>query len=320
VGQQDRMSSSIPGKRQLPASRFDLSTYVGRVKHSAEISDPRALLLSSEGLSRAIDVIKEYKAGKRQLTPEVWKAKNAVDATIHPDTGEKVFLPWRMSCFVLTNLVVTAGMLTPGLTTLGTVGWQITNQSVNVAINYSNANKTLPLSTQQVALSYLLAVSASCGVAIGANRIVPRMPLGAGAKETLGRLVPFLAVATAGLLNVFLMRGNEIQRGIEITGQDGEKLGLSKKAAWLAVGETGASRVLNATPVMVVPALALVALQRRGLPRRWVLATNLGLILSTSLVALPFALGVFPQRQTVDGNRLEEAFHGNGPVQFNRGM
>lgn len=31
------------------------------------------------------------------------------------DTGDKVFLPFRMSCYVLTNLVVTAGMLTPGL-------------------------------------------------------------------------------------------------------------------------------------------------------------------------------------------------------------
>lgn len=31
------------------------------------------------------------------------------------DTGEPVLLPFRMSCFVLSNLVVTAGMLTPGL-------------------------------------------------------------------------------------------------------------------------------------------------------------------------------------------------------------
>jgi hypothetical protein len=31
------------------------------------------------------------------------------------DTGEPVFLPFRMSAYVLSNLVVTAGMLTPGL-------------------------------------------------------------------------------------------------------------------------------------------------------------------------------------------------------------
>lgn len=31
------------------------------------------------------------------------------------DTGEPVFLPFRMSAYVLTNLIVTGGMLTPGL-------------------------------------------------------------------------------------------------------------------------------------------------------------------------------------------------------------
>lgn len=31
------------------------------------------------------------------------------------DTGEPVLLPFRMSCFAISNLVVTAGMLSPGL-------------------------------------------------------------------------------------------------------------------------------------------------------------------------------------------------------------
>lgn len=49
----------------------------------------------------------------------VWSSKSIeMDADISSfslDTGETVFLPFRMSCYVLTNLVVTAGMLTPGL-------------------------------------------------------------------------------------------------------------------------------------------------------------------------------------------------------------
>lgn len=35
------MSASLSGNRDLPASQYDLSTYWGRVKQSAEIADPR---------------------------------------------------------------------------------------------------------------------------------------------------------------------------------------------------------------------------------------------------------------------------------------
>jgi hypothetical protein len=88
--------------------------------------------------------------------------------------------------------------------------------------------------------------------------------------------VPFAAVATAGVLNVFLMRGEEIRQGIDVypalsevekrrveTGDvEIKPLGKSKKAATLAVGETAISRVLNATPIMVLPPLLLVRLQK----------------------------------------------------------
>lgn len=107
------------------------------------------LFVSSSGLENAKRLVAGYKQGQIPLmTPELWQAKKVVDSTLHPglllllflfclieivpmgvlvfvsgllfffvqiDTGEPVFLPFRMSCFVLSNLVVTAGMLTPGL-------------------------------------------------------------------------------------------------------------------------------------------------------------------------------------------------------------
>jgi hypothetical protein len=74
------------------------------------------LLVSPAGLEQAKGLIASYKQNKIPLmTPELWKAKKVVDSTLHPDTGEPVMLPFRMSAYVLTNLVVTAGMLTPGL-------------------------------------------------------------------------------------------------------------------------------------------------------------------------------------------------------------
>jgi hypothetical protein len=72
------------------------------------------------------------------------------------------------------------------------------------------------------------------------------------------------------------MRGEEIRRGIDVyrvtdeeeklvkekEGGGIESLGKSKKAAMLAVGETAISRVVNATPIMVLPPLILVRLQK----------------------------------------------------------
>lgn len=246
-----------------------------------------------------------------------------------------------MSSFVLSNLIVTAGMLTPNLSTAGTLGWQVTNQSLNVAINASNANKSSPLSTSTLIQSYLLAVSASCSVALGLNAMVPRLRVSQNARMVLRRLVPFAAVASAGALNVFLMRSEEIRRGIDVfpvqsesekaerekSGKVVRSLGKSRKAATLAVGETAISRVLNATPIMVIPPLILVRLEKMDWLKtrpRMVLPVNLGLILTTSIFALPLALAAFPQRQCIDVNKLEEEFHGRGgmggAVEFNRGI
>ena len=277
------------------------------------------------------------------------------------ETGEPVFLPFRMSCFALSNLVVTGGMLTPGLQvspgteqyiclslttsqTTGTLLWQITNQSLNVAINNANANKSNPLSTSKMAQSYFLAVGASCSVALGLNALVPRLKrVSPSTKLILTRLVPFAAVATAGALNVFLMRGEEIRKGIDVypilsdddkaklaaegKSETVESLGKSKKAATLAVSETAISRVLNSSPIMVIPPLVLVRLQKQEWLKRnprLTLPVNLGLILTTSLFALPLALGAFPQRQAVDASSLEEEFWGKGgeggKVAFNRGI
>lgn len=328
------MASSIAGPVPLPDSRFDLSTYWGRVKHCAEISDPTMLLNTKSDIDHAKRVVWDYRNGVTgKLTPEFWRSKKVLDSTLHPDTGETVFLPFRMSSCVLSNLVVTAGMLTPGLGTMGTVFWQVANQSLNVAINISNANKSHPLTTKQISTNYTMAVTASCSVALGLNALVPKLKsLKPNTKMILGRLVPFAAVVSAGIANVFLMRSEELKKGISVYDKDGNDLGSSKKAAFYAVGETAASRVINAAPVMAIPPLILVRLQKtrllRGRSKLAETAVNIGLIFVTALVALPPALAVFPQREIMATEKLEKEFHNlkdkNGnkidQVEFNRGI
>lgn len=291
------------------------------------------LFTSARQLEDAKKHISDYRNGiHKELSQEFWTSKKILDSTVHPDTGETVILPFRMSSCVLSNLVVTAGMLTPGLGTVGTLFWQVANQSLNVAVNISNSNKSHPLSMQELMQNYAIAVSASCGVALGLNAIVPRLKnVSANSKMILGRLVPFAAVVSAGIVNVFAMRSKEIQKGISVFDKDGNEVGTSKTAAVYAVGETAASRVINATPIMVLPPLLLVKLQQgllkgRGLGIQTVV--NLGLIATTSFIALPFALAIFPQYQAIHVNKLESNLSGKKDkdgnaittVYFNRGI
>ena len=216
-----------------------------------------------------------------------------------------------------------------------------------------------------MAISYLLAVSSSCGVALGLNSLVPRLKkVSPSTRLVLGRLVPFAAVVSAGVVNVGVMRSQEILGGIDVYPHlpnwsppaptpsilDDKRsprvhlentdeltpttsLGKSRYCAALAVGETALSRVLNATPIMVIPPLLLIGLQKNWklLHRnpRAVLPVNVGLIFVTSVFALPLALGAFPQRQKVGVDRVEEpiaeALKRTGgdvvnEVEFNRGI
>ncbi|KAF5026659.1 hypothetical protein F66182_1243 [Fusarium sp. NRRL 66182] len=318
----------------------------------------RTLFAGKTGLDKAKELVTEYKTGKiEHMSPALWHAKKVVDSTLHPDTGEPVFFPFRMSCYVLTNLITTAGMLQPGMGPVGIVGWQVFNQSINVAFNTANGNKSSPMSTSVMVKSYLSAVGASCSVALGLNALVPRLNVKPATRNILSRLIPFAAVATAAGLNTYLMRRDEIVKGIDVrpvlseedklklkaegkSERDVASLGKSQSAARLAVYETAASRVFTASPIMVIPPMALYYIEgkqsyKNFLQREWVrsrpaliksipLGINLTLIALTSFAVLPFALAVFPQQQEISAEMLEPEFHGkggkNGKVVFNRGL
>lgn len=183
----------------------------------------------------------------------VWSAKYLVDSSIHPDTHDKVPLPFRMSSFVPTNALVTAGLLLPNPSTASIVLWQWVNQSVNVGINYSNANKSTAMSNWETGVAYTSAVAASVTVAVGLSRVVTS-PL-------LSRMVPFAAVAAAGSLNVFLMRRKEMTDGIAVLDSEGHKIGKSAAAGQLAVAQVALSRVATSLPCLTLPPLVMSLLE-----------------------------------------------------------
>lgn len=168
------------------------------------------------------------------------------------------------------------------------------------------------MSTSETARAYASAVTVSCGLALGLNRLIPRLKnLSPGVKGALSRLIPFTAVAAAGTVNVFLMRGKELTEGIAVTDEQGNVVGKSPKAGLSAVSQVAISRVLTNAPTLIIPPLVLASLQKTSIFRAYpglTMPANLVLIAANLLISLPFAIATFPQHAKVPVRDLEEKF------------
>jgi hypothetical protein len=135
------------------------------------------------------------------------------------------------------NVPIVAGMIYAAPTIGNIIFWQWVNQSANVAVNYANRNASNSMSNEQIASAYGAAVLTSCSLAIG---------LGHWAKSSkstvIPRVVPFVSVATAGALNVLMMRQNEARVGIAVRDADGNVRGQSKRAGSLALEQVWSPR------------------------------------------------------------------------------
>lgn len=192
------------------------------------------------------------------------------------------------------------GMLTPAPSIANIIFWQWTNQSYNVAFNYANANKSIEMSNSEIAQSYFAACGTSCTLAVGLSQLLQRRGhvLSAGTRAVVSRIVPFVAVASAGVANVFLMRQKELKCGIMVQDSKGNDLGNSKEAGVKAVSQVAVSRVAVSAACIAMPSVVMSQIEKKswyiGNPRLR-LPVNLVVVCASMLVALPFAIAIFPQ-------------------------
>lgn len=143
-------------------------------------------------------------------------------------------------------------MLMPNPSLPAVIFWQWANQTLNVAVNFSNANKSIEMTNQELGTAYAAATATSVLLAVGLTRGVPRLPVGAGTKQILSRLVPFVSVAAAGVVNISCIRWKEMRDGVDVFvtkfvdgHEEKEIIGKSPKAGQMAVAQSAASRVFT---------------------------------------------------------------------------
>ena len=150
---------------------------------------------------------------------------------MHPDTGESILPPFRMSGFAVYGTPIMVGLLLPNPSLGSTVFWQALNQSHNSAVNYANKNKSRPTSNRQILEGYIGAVLTSVSIAVGLKEAVNRAPMKANVRAVVARFIAYPAVATASTCNMLLMRRGEASTGIEVMDDTGKVYGTSKIAA-----------------------------------------------------------------------------------------
>lgn len=292
----------------MDAPKYDQSNFYGRLMGMYEVIDPRTLLLSSDGLKKSQELLEKYKAtGKKPdgVTDEqMWDARRNVEVSIHPVTGEELFKPGRMSAFVPMNVPLCALMLMAD-TPAQVVFTQWLNQTYNVMNNYVNRSGAT-VDWSSLLQSYGLAVTASCGIALGAKKVIAAVP----SLEVAGPFVPYLAVISAGTANVSFTRMEEwAGKGVSVVDSDGKDLGMSVKAGQLGVAQTVITRscFLPIAP-MVLPVIGMKLLAPVLATPAVAMVAELVLITGCISGMLPVALSILPQKMEIDVSKLEPQF------------
>ncbi|KAH3786577.1 sideroflexin-5-like [Dreissena polymorpha] len=315
---------------KLGGSRFDQTQFSGRFRHLVDITDPRTLFTSERKLQDSIALLEDYKQ-KRLASgvtdQQLWEAQKIKQSIIHPDTGKKVFMPFRMSGYVPFGTPIVVGMLLPNLTFPQMIFWQWLNQSHNACFNYANRNASKPTPTSRFIAGYVGAVTSAISIAVGLSYLIKKASrFSASTKLLIQRFVPYPAVACANICNVLLMRNTELTEGISVMDKDHNVVGSSKIAAKRAVFSTAGTRVVLPAPILIIPPIVMTFLEKtRFLQRnpRFHLPLNaLACTISFGL-ALPATVAMFPQYATIATKDLEpeiQAATSEETLIYNKGL
>ncbi|XP_060938489.1 sideroflexin-5a isoform X1 [Limanda limanda] len=297
---------------QFGKSRFNQNTLFGRFRHFLDVIDPSTLFVTERRLQECVALLDRFKQGT--LPPgvtdaQLWKAQKVKQAIIHPDTGEKILMPFRMSGYIPFGTPVVVGLLLPNQTLASTIFWQSLNQSHNACVNFCNRNASKPAPASRFVLGFLGAVTSAVSIAVGLNLLLQKANgFSPTSRLLVQRFIPFPAVASANVCNVLLMRHSELSEGISVLDDHGNLVGTSRVAARHALMETALTRVVLPMPILLLPPLIMSMLEKLPVlqrQRRLVLPVHSLVCLAAFGLALPLAISLFPQMSQISVNRLE---------------
>lgn len=151
-------------------------TYWARVQRIFSMMDIRTAFVTDAQVDDALNLLKSHE--EKFIEPEQLEAARRIkDAVVHPDTGEKIFLPLRLSFLIPCNLVLDTLMLSArGLTQNVAAQWL--NQTYNCLHYYANRNASNEEGVRKIVEAYAGATASSVGAAVGLHSLLDKVPPG----------------------------------------------------------------------------------------------------------------------------------------------
>jgi len=324
--------SCLPYSSASNAQRYDQSTFGGRFARMLLACDPSLLLCGEHAVRDARQRLLEFEDKKslpRKQTPlslplpsacqsrMLWESKRIVESALHPDTGEVIPRPFRMSGYVPFNGPICVSMVA-STSTGSLLFWSWVNQSQNALVNYYNRNASAPMSNETLLQSYSAAVGSALLVAFGLSSMVQKKYSPAKAKQMM-KYVAFPSAVVASSLNCYVVRSPEITTGIPLQDKHGNPLLLpprydnsSRVAGRRGVESTTLSRAILQAPVYFLPSvlMGVVPPLRRLVehhPRTRIPLTTFLVLVSFGL-GLPATIAIFPQISELKASEAEQKY------------
>ncbi|KIH64659.1 tricarboxylate carrier [Ancylostoma duodenale] len=255
----------------LPGCCRPKYSFCVRCKFSSPLLDKR--------LRECVQLLDDYKLGKATASDkELWRAQKIKQAILHPDTGEKVLAPFRMSGFVPFGWITVTGMLLPNPSWPTLLFWQWMNQSHNACVNYANRNATQPQPLSTYVGAYVAAVGAACSISAGMSHT-----------KAFLSVIHLEIKVDAGIpgLTYLIKKSTSLPATTQLIVQ--------------AVTDTTLVRAFLPVPLLLAPPCIMPFLERykwvSGSPWRHLFVNAIVCTLSFA-ASLPVALALFPQEST----------------------
>ncbi|XP_072247486.1 sideroflexin-4 [Leuresthes tenuis] len=284
-------------------------SFLRRLRMWINLLDP-ALLLSSDA-----EILKAHTllGSGQKLDEKDNAAVNISLSSFHADSGAALPLVFRPPAFLPISGPLVVGTLLPHSNVKPALFWQFLLQSYNAGFNNANRNS----STEQgktTSLKQLLLIAGTVSYTAVAGALpqifINRLHIRSPPLQTFCRsILPIPLSAALAFLNVFTVRSEETETGIQVFDYNGNPVGISKAAAEKAVRETAFSRAALFGSTAAVPNLLVLLLQRRRFFQKNSLLVAPCRHISVALVLglmIPVSFSLFPQLGTIKRENLEE--------------